>query len=137
MNIFTDVLFLFVYIFALLYFRIPDVINNNYLTHKFFLFVAIFGYYYVVNIIKKIKYKCKINPYDILTQSLNTSLFCILGYSLYVDMLYMDNTKSYFGDISTVDPTKRFIVISLIITTFIMMIYLVKMMFVTDSEYCY
>ena len=137
MNIFTDVLFLFVYIFALLYFRIPNVINNNYLCHKLFLFIAIFGYYYVINIIKKIKYKCKIEPYEILTQSLNMSLFCILGYSLYIDMLYMDSTKRYFGDITIIDPNKRFIVISLIITSFVMLIYLVKMLFRTESDYCH
>lgn len=136
MNIFTDILFLFVYLFALLYFKIPDVANNNYLIHKFFLFIAIFGYYYVIHIIKKIKYGCKIDPYQILTESLNMSLFCILGYSIYVDMMYMDSTKSYFGDITQVNLNKRFLAISIIMTGFVTLVHLVKTLFKSDGKYC-
>lgn len=136
MNIFTDVLFLFVYIMTLLYFRIPDVANNSYLTHKFYLFLSIFGYYYVIQMIKKVKNKCKIEPYDILKDSINMSLFCVLGYSIYVDMVHMDQTKSYFGDITTVDINKRFIVIALIMTIFVTVLQLVKMMFKVVPDEC-
>ena len=136
MNIFTDLLFLFVYIFTLLYFQLPDVTNNNYLTHKFYLFVAIFGFYYIIQLIKKIKNGCPIDPYAILLQSLNMSLFCVLGYSIYVDLLYMDWSQNYFGDIVVVNHTKRFITISLIIVTFVALIQLVGMLFKTSTNEC-
>lgn len=136
MNIFTDVLFLFVYIMTLLYFRIPDIANNNYLTHKFYLFISIFGYYYVIQMIKKVKNKCPIEPYDLLKESINMSLFCLLGYSIYVDMMYMDQTKGYFGDITTVDINKRFVVVSLIMVLFVTVVQLIKMMFKNSPDEC-
>ena len=137
MNIFTDILFLFVYIMSLLYFRIPNVTNNNYLYHKFYLFISIFGFYYVIQLIKKIKNNCKVDSNILLQQSLNMALYCVIGYSIYVDLIYMDSTKQYFGDISIVDPNKRFLVISLIIVTFVTLIQLVGMLFknTTDCQY--
>lgn len=136
MNIFTDVLFLFVYIMALLYFRIPDVTNNNYLSHKFYLFIGIFGFYYVVQLIKKIKNGCKINPYEILQQSLSMSLYVVIGYSIYVDLLYMDWSKGKFCDINTVNPNRRFLTISLIIVVFVTLIQLTRMLFQTQLDDC-
>lgn len=132
MNIFTDALYLFAYIIVLLYFKLPDVINNNYLTHKLYLFVAIFAYHYVISLIKKIKHNCKINANIILKHSLTMSLYAILGYSIYVDLLFMDWSKDYFGDINEVNPIKRYFVITLIIVTFITLIQMVGMLFLTD-----
>lgn len=129
MSIFTDLLFLFVYIFTLLYFQMPNVANNNYLIHKFYLFIAIFGFYYIIQLIKKIKNGCSVDPYIILQQSLNMALFCVLGYSLYVDLLYMDWSQGYFGDIEIVNHTKRFVTISFIIIVFVGVIQLFGLMF--------
>jgi len=129
MNIFTDLLFLFVYIFTLLYFQMPNVANNNYLTHKFYLFISIFGFYYIIQLIKRIRNGCSVDPYIILQQSLNMALFCVLGYSLYVDLLYMDWSQGYFGDIEVVNHTKRFVAIAFIIIVFVGIIQLFGLMF--------
>lgn len=129
MNIFTDALYLFAYLVALLYMQFPDVINTNYLVHKFYLFIEIFIFYYVIQMIKKIKNNCKIDANVLLYQSLNVSILCVLGYSIYVDCLYMDWTKDYFNDIDHVDSTKRIFVISFIIVSFFILIQLSATLF--------
>lgn len=130
MNIFTDVLFLFVFIVALLYFRLPNVINHNYILHEIYLFIAVCAYYYVITLIKKIKNKCRVNPYDLVLDSLSMGLYCVLGYALYVQMMYMDWSKDYFADITIVtNINKRFASIALIIVAFITVIKLISMLF--------
>lgn len=138
MNIFTDGLFLFLFIFTLLYFRMPDVLNNKYMVHKFFIFIGVFCFYYVIQMIKKIKSKCTIEPYNLLYKSINMALWCTLGYSIYVDLLYMDESKKYFLDInsSNLDKTKRFVIIALIIVSIVVLIELFGMMFKTNIDEC-
>ena len=119
MNLFTDVLFLFIYIVALLYFKIPDVFNNNFLLHKLYLFVFVFIYFCGIDLIKKLKNNCKMNASLMLQKSINMSLLSIIGYSIYVDMLYMDDTKNYFGKFEEINEIKRIITIGLIISLFV------------------
>lgn len=136
MNIFTDVLFLFVYIVTMLYFELPNVKNKDYPIHKLYIFISIFGYYYVIQLIKKIKNKCKVDPYTILQDALMMGLYCVLGYSMYVDFLYWDQTKSMFGNIKEVSITKRYAIIGMIIVAFVTMIQLSKMLFKTLPDDC-
>ncbi len=134
MNIFTDVLFLFIYICTLLYFRIPDVINHNYIFHELCLFIAVFVYFYAVDLIKTIKKKCKIQPYKMVKDTMMISLLTVLGYAFYVQLMYMDWSKAYFADVDLInDPTKRFVSISLIIVMFITVVKLSGMLFKSDE----
>ena len=134
MNIFTDALYLFAYLVTLLYFRLPNVINHDYLIHKFYLFIGIFAFYYVIQLIKKIKNNCTVDANIILQHSLTMSLYCILGYALYVDLMFMDWSSNYFGEIDKVDPTKRIVVIALIIVIFVTLIQLMGMLFITPGS---
>lgn len=135
-NIFTDVLFLFIYIFTLFFLRLPDVTNSNYFMHKIFIFISVFAFSYVLELIKLIKNECKIDTNIILQKSLNTAIYCALGYSIYVDMLYMNSTSSYFGNIAEVNLTNRFLVISLIIIVFVTSVRLVELLFETNHQIC-
>lgn len=129
MNIFTDVLFLFVYIATLLYLEIPDIKNKDYPIHKLYLFIGVFAYFYIIELVKNVKNNKKIDPYEIMLDSLWNGLICVLGYSMYVDFLYWDQTKGWFGDIKTVAPFKRYAVVSLIIVLTITTLKLGKMLF--------
>jgi signal transduction histidine kinase len=88
--------------------------------------------------IKKVKSKCTIDPYKILQKSLYMALWCVVGYSIYVDLLYMNYSKSYFGDITTTNfnINKRFVVIALIIVSFVMLIELTGVLFKTNTDEC-
>lgn len=134
MNIFTDILFLFIYILTLFFLRIPNITNNNYITHKFYLFVAVFGYYYIIQLIKKIKNGCKVDPYSILYQSLNMAIYCVLGYAIFIDLLYMDWSKDYFGSIE--NQSKRFITCAFVIILFVTLIKLMITIFKTQVDDC-
>jgi hypothetical protein len=136
MNIFTDVLFLFVFIITSLYFKIPDVSDNNYLLHKFYLFVGVFGFYYVIQMIKKIKNSCKVDPYMILQQGLNMALYCVIGYSVYVDLMHMDWSQDYIKSIDISNSNKKYLMISITIIIFVTLILLTGMLFKVERDDC-
>ncbi len=139
MNIFTDILFLFVYILTMLYLELPDIKNNDYPIHKLYLFISIFAYYFVVQIIKKIKNKCTIDPFLILQDCLIISLFCVLGYSIYVDLKYWDYTKETITAIDSTDFNsilKGYSSVALIIVSFVTVVQLVKILFKGSVNEC-
>ena len=138
MNIFTDILFLFLFILALFYFRLPNVLNNNYIIHKIYIFIAVFGFYYIMQMIKKVKSRCSIEPYNIVQKSFITALLCVIGYSIYTDLLINESTKDYFEDISLpeLNINKRLVIITLIVVSFVMIMELGGVLFKTNSDEC-
>lgn len=88
MNIFLNILFLFLFVFTLIIFHLPNIKDGRFLTHKFILFVSVFCFQFVLLILSKIANKCKIDIIEIFNDSLMTSVFAILGYSIYNDLIY-------------------------------------------------
>lgn len=133
MNIFTDVLFLLVYLLVMFFFEIPDIKNKNYPVHKLIIFTSIFIYYSIVTLIKTIKNKKNVDPYVILNDAVMMGLYCVLGYSLYVDFIYWDYTKHLFADIKEANIIKRYTVVSIIIVLLVTTIQLSKMLFIVNN----
>lgn len=133
MNIFTDIIFLFVYLIVLFYFRFPDITNNKYIFHKVIIFVSVFVFRFVVELIKKIKNKCKIEPLDILKESLLYALLNVVGYSIYVDLMYMNVCSDYNININS--DNQRFLIASFIMSIFTLFISTGKMIF-SNSQQC-
>jgi hypothetical protein len=137
MNIFTDMLFLSIYLFVMLYFQLPDVnLNDNYLMHKIILFVDAFCFYYAIQLIKKIKNKCKINPYEILQQSIMMGLYVAIGYSVFVDLLHMSWSQPYTGDIAMYGVNKKYFTIITVIVTLVTMIQMIGTLFIKSCDTC-
>ncbi len=134
MNIFTDMLFISIYLFIMIYFKLPDVSTDNYLLHKIILFVDVFCFFYAMQLIKKIKYKCKIDPYEILQQSIIYGLYVVIGYSVYTDLLRMKWSESYFDAIQT-NMIKKYLMVISIIIVFVTIIQLIGLIF-TKSYNC-
>jgi hypothetical protein len=134
MNIFTDTLFLFTFIFAMLYFDVPNINDDHKILHKFYLFVSITVFYFLIQLIKKIKNKCKIEPSVIFQQSIMTGLICILGYSLYIDFTLMERYKEFF-EVQD-DKTKKICIVSMTIVGFYLLIELSLTMFTIDKNIC-
>jgi len=128
MNIFTDTIFLLVYLMILFYFHIPDITNNNYLFHKLIIFISILAFRYIIEIIKKIKDRQKVDPFEVLNSSLYYALFGIIGYGVYMDLMYGNYSC---GDISiNIDSDyKRYGIAALIISLFIMFAQAGKLLF--------
>jgi hypothetical protein len=136
MSIFTDSLFMFVYIFTLLFFGIPDMHNNNYVKHKLILYINILWFYYVIQLIKKIKNKCPIDPISILKNCLVYATYAVFGYALYIDLMYMDWSKDYFSHIADNDNIKKCSIIALIVISFTTVSQLVELMFTAPQIIC-
>jgi hypothetical protein len=137
MNFFTDVLFLFVYILIMLSLKMPDVINTDYIIHKLQIFIEIFMFYYVVKLMSRVYNDCKILPWTIMQQSFTMGLYCVIGYSIYVDLLHMDKTCSLFGDITQVDPMKRHVIISFIMILFVIIVQAISVIFGSSNNKCF
>lgn len=139
MNIFTDILFLFVYIFAMLYLEMPNINGTDYPIHKLYMFISIFSYYFIVQIIKKIKNKCPIDALAIIQDCLIVSLFCVLGYSIYVDLKYWNYTKDIMTTFNGDDFTtiiKKYVMVAIIIVSFVTMVQFIKILFTGSLNEC-
>lgn len=134
MNIFTDTLYLFIFMFVMLQFDIPDINDDNKILHKFYMFVNISIFYFLVKLIKKIKNKCKIEPIVMFKQSIMTALLCVLGYSFYIDFTLMEQIKDFFE--YPEEKTKKIFMICLTIVGFYLLIELTMTMFVIDRNIC-
>jgi hypothetical protein len=129
MSVIIETIFLFIYLITLFYFRFPDITNNNYLFHKLVIFVSTFVFKFVVELFKKIKENQKVDPIEILKESVHYSLYNILGYSIYIDLMYMKfPCENLCIDINS--DNQRFFVASFVTTMFVASAGLVKSVFV-------
>ena len=90
MNVIINIFFIFIFTFWVLFFRIPDIDNRNYLFHKLIIFVLLFVYQFSLLVLSKIKNKCKIDLLDVCGYSFETAIVGIIGYSIYTDLQYYD-----------------------------------------------
>jgi len=132
MNIFTDALFLLIYIFTLFCFKLINIQTDNYLKHKFYLFITVLGFTYVIQLIKKIKNGCKITSQVLLQESLKLSVTAVVGYSVFVDLSHMSWSQNYFSNIE--NHYRKYLVVALIIVSFVTLIQLVGLMFQSPNE---
>ena len=90
MNLFINVFFLFFLLFGMLSLKVPSIADGNFILHKFIIFVAVFGFQFMIEILSKIKEECKIVPMDIFRSSVETAAIAVIGYSLFNDLQFMD-----------------------------------------------
>lgn len=132
MNAFINIFFIFIFIFTILFFRMPDIDNTNYLSHKLTLFSLLFLYQTLLLILSKMKSKCKINPAEILIAGIETATIGVVGYSIYTDLQYYDfNVGNSLGsfDYSYVSRPTQYLHITVIITLLLTMVNTFKLLF--------
>ena len=128
MNILIDSMFLFIYLFALFYSNIPNVSNEDYLIHKIYIFVSTLAYFYIILSIKNLQTKNK-SMYEIYKESFIFALYCVIGYSIYVDLSLMESTKYIFDVSQETSPLKKYLQIITIIVLFVIIMQLLQSMF--------
>lgn len=84
-------IFLFIFLYALLFFGVPDITDTNYPFHKLVLFLLLFGYTYITTIIDVIRERKTIDQIMPLDRALKVGLIGVIGYSLFVDWINMDD----------------------------------------------
>ena len=131
-----DILFIFLFMYLMFWIQIPNIENGNNMLNKFVVFVSLFCFYYVLQIIKKIKSGCKINLDEITKNSIIVGLSGSLGYSFYTDLLTMDFSKKYIEYIN--DSSKYFLYITIVISIilFITVIKIIELLITSNQELC-
>lgn len=118
MNITTNLLFTFCFILLVLFCKIINIDDKNYILHKLIIFVLLFIYQYVILLISKFKDNCQMIYKEIFKQSMETAIVGIIGYSIYNDLVYME--ISGVSDIA--DDKLKYIYIAIIITLLLMFV---------------
>jgi hypothetical protein len=87
MNVLFNLIFLFIYIYISLIIGIPGT-GSNIIINKLILFIGIFIYQFIIGFMSNIYKKHSLKK--ILKISFSNSLLSIIGYSLYIDLLFMN-----------------------------------------------
>jgi hypothetical protein len=132
MHIITNLIFILFFLVVMFYFKIPNIHNQNYIEHKFLIFISLFCFQFVLSILNKIIYKCKINITEIACNSLIIATSAIIGYSLYNDLNYIDYDISFFN----MNTKYMYINVAIIITLFISIIQIIKLLITTNNTDC-
>lgn len=121
MYIIANIFFLFLFILIIFFLKFPNINNNQYILHKIILFISIFSFQFMIQIISKIRYKCKIYINDIATDSLLVATAAIIGYSIYNDLVYT-NVINY-----DYNYKQKYLIVSLFIIAFIIFVKIFKL----------
>lgn len=128
MNIFINLLLIFVFLYGLFNLRVPNLTNNNFILNKFIIFISLVCFQFIIIIIQKIKNNCKIDINEVLNNSINIGLFGIIGYSLYNDLIWMYNLN--------ISTKRMYLYVTLIIILFIAFVKFLKILFVNNYQDC-
>lgn len=109
---------LFITIYIPLLIGVSWISPNNLIWNKAVLFVGVFLVQLMMDLMNKIKDKCKVKLTEIIYHSFHTASISVLGYSLYTDMLLMETTKEYLLLFGRSKQAKDF-VLAAFITAFI------------------
>lgn len=91
MHIFIHLVILFIFVFALLMINIPHIAYNEYIKFKLYIFVGIFIFEFIVNIVTAIFKRCLINISRIARNSLQSALIAVIAYSIYNDLVWSES----------------------------------------------
>ena len=125
MNSFINIFFIFIFIFGMLFCKIPNINNRNTIVHKVIIFGLLFIYQFSLLVISHIKNKCKIEFLEIFRYSIETATVGIVGYSLFNDLRY----STGLGGSLMMDDKIKYLYIAIIISLLLVFVNTVKLMF--------
>lgn len=135
MNLLTDLIFIFVFLYIMFLFKIPDITTDNFILHKFFLYISLFLFNFVTQVIIKIKNNCKIDQNELLSKSIEVAVSGVIGYSIFIDLSIMEYTKDYI-EYLTRSKYMLYLISSIIIILFISIIKIIKLLFNYNENEC-
>jgi hypothetical protein len=125
MNSFINIFFVFIFLFAMLLCKIPNINNNNFIIHKLLIFGLLFGFQFLLLTTSHIKNKCKIDFLEIFRYSIETAILGIIGYSLFTDLRYTTVTS-----LSTISDNKvKYLYIAIIVSLLLVFVNTIKLLF--------
>jgi hypothetical protein len=111
--------------------KFPNINNNdNFLIHKVYIFLALFIYQFLLDIIASVRKGFKVQINKVLDRSIHTGLYAVLGYSIYVDLRYMSFTKDLVSNmVNNNNKELNYLYLTLMITVTIALMKFIKIMF--------
>jgi len=121
-----------------MYFGIPNVGNDNVISHKIILFIAIFYFYFLMSSASKILRKCSIGVKELMGRSCIIAISGVLGYGLYNDMSRNSFAKQYLESIveTTKSPMHSHLIVTFFIMLFIIFVRCVELLISYDDMGC-
>ncbi|QKF94015.1 hypothetical protein QKU48_gp0557 [Fadolivirus algeromassiliense] len=126
MNTFINIFFVFIFIFLILFFKVPNINDNNYILHKVILFGLLFVYQFMLLVMSKVKNKCKIDFLEVFRYSVETAAIAVIGYSIYTDLQYY---KVNDDPLFITDTNMQYLYITIIISVLLTFVNTIKLMF--------
>lgn len=138
MNILTNIIFIFIFIFISIIIGVPGIVHNNIIQNKIYLFGGVFIFQLLFKSIYKLRYKCKnIDIKTIINEALMMGILCVIGYSLYIDLLIMENTKQYILNFQGSDNSHTYaFLISIIISLFVLISKIIEIIITGKKDEC-
>ena len=130
MQLLSILLLQFIYIYLSIIIGVPGTDKINLLKNKIILFSGIFIFEIIINSFNKNN-----NNNNIFYDSIFFAILSIVGYSFYIDLSIMDNTKSFFQKINS-DLNLNAITISLIISILILVFKTFKLLTQSSKKEC-
>lgn len=130
MQLLSILLLQFIYIYLSIIIGVPGTDKINLLKNKIILFTGIFIFELIINSFSK-----NYNNNNIFYDSIFFAILSIVGYSFYIDLSIMDNTKSLFQKINS-DLNLNAITISLIISILILVFKTFKLLTQSSKKEC-
>ena len=140
MNIFTDTLFIFVYVFVLLHFGIIniniDFDNSDIITPKIYMFLAVTVFSSMLYLLKYIRGQCPINVWNIVSNSLILGMLAYIGHTMMFDFLHMKQTAA--GKWLASSKDSRYFTMNIMLSLFVSLSILIGKSFVNvfSTESC-
>ena len=98
MNAFTDIIFIFVFVFVILHFQLIDISSNNIIIQKFFMFIAVTIFAWLLYSMKAIRHQQPINIRDVINNGLIIGVMAFVGHTILFDLLYTPETNKWITD---------------------------------------
>lgn len=128
MNTLINIFLIFIFIIVILFFKVPNIENNNYLLHKLIIFALIFIFQFFILTMHKMVYKCKIDIFEILSYSAETAAIAVIGYSFYTDLQYYKIDDFNYNIFSFDNDSLQYIYIAIIITLLLTFVNTIKLL---------
>ena len=113
MTLLIKVALQFIFIFVSIMIGLSSLQSNNNFNNKIILFIGILIFQLIINLVGKYRKECDLRMKVIMMKSINNSLFSILGFSIYLDLVL--NNCGIIKSIGSTNIGKAFL-ISFIIT---------------------
>lgn len=95
MNAFTDILFIFVFVYVITYFGVVQIDSSNVVTQKIYMFIAVSAFASILYVMKAIRKQCPIQTWNVISSGLIIGMLAFIGHTIMFDMYYMTETRGY------------------------------------------